>query len=401
MMKRFLVIALCLLSFLGTFWTVSASQEGKLLVWCDDTRSAIMKDLAGKFTSKYNVPMEVQEINFGDIRDQLAVAGPAGKGPDILIGPHDWLGQLVVSGLVAPVDLGKKRKDFTEVSLSAFTWGRELYGLPYAIETVGLIYNKKLVPSPPKTWKDLVKVGKKLSDKSKKQWGFVLPQPDPYHSFPVMSALGAYVFGRNEDGTLNPADIGLNNEGGVKGMQLFVDLIKNEIMPLGVDYNTMTTLFKEGKVGMIITGPWAFEDFQKAGVDFGFAPIPTIEGKKPKPFCGVQAFMISAFSKNKVMAQAFLNEYVATKETMLALYKKGARPPVYIPAQSGLDALTKGVYNSAMSATPMPNIPEMNSVWTAWGNAIELILNGKQAPQAALDEAVAQIKKAIEESRKK
>ena len=33
------------------------------------------------------------------------VAGPAGEGPDIIIGAHDWLGELVTNGLLAPIDL--------------------------------------------------------------------------------------------------------------------------------------------------------------------------------------------------------------------------------------------------------------------------------------------------------
>jgi len=47
----------------------------------------------------------------------------------------------------------------------------------------------------------------------------------------------------------------------------------------------------------------------------------------------------------------------------------------------------------------MPAIPEMASVWTAWSNALELIWSGKQTPQQALDEAVAQIIATIKKSR--
>ncbi len=401
-MKRFALLALCLLLILGMVTPVFASEEGKLLIWADDTRSSVMKELAKEFTAKYKVPVEIQEINFGEIRDQLSVAGPAGNGPDVLIGAHDWLGQLIVNGLIEPVDLGKKEKDFSPVAISAFSWGKELYGVPYAIESIGLVYNKKLVPKAPKTWDELVSIGKKLSNKAQQRWGFVIQQPDPYHTFPVMSAGGAYVFGKNPDGTLNPDDVGLNTPGGVRGLQLFRDLIEAEIMPLGVDYNTMTTLFKEGKTGMVIAGPWVFEDFRQAGVDYGFVPIPTIDGKQPRPFVGVQGFMVSSFSKNKLLAKAFLDEYVITKETMFALFEKGQRPPVYLPALNMVkDNDAKAIYQSASEGIPMPNIPEMNSVWSAWGNAIELVLNGKLTSQKAMDDAVGQIKTAIEKSRKK
>lgn len=399
-MKRFISVALCLLIFLGSVLPVLGSEEGKLLIWADDTRSGIMKGLAKEFTAKYKVEVEIQEINFGEIRDQLSVAGPAGKGPDILIGPHDWIGQLIVNGLIEPIDLGNKKKDFSSVAISAFSWGKELYGVPYAIESIGLIYNKKLIPQAPKTWNELKTIGKKLSNKAQQRWGFALPQPDPYHSFPVMTAGGAYVFGENPDGTLNPDDIGLNTPGGVRGMRLFKELIDEEIMPLGIDYNTMTTLFKEGKVGMIITGPWAFDDLRQANIDYGFAPIPTIDGKKPRPFVGVQAFMISSFSKNKLLAKAFLDEYVITKETMIALYEKGHRPPVYLPALKEVkDDEINAVYQSASEGIPMPSIPEMNSVWSAWSDAIELVLNGKLTAEEAMNEAVGQIRTAIKQSR--
>ncbi len=400
-MKRFVLLLLCLLVLGGTIVPAYASEEGKLLIWADDTRAGVMRELAREFTGKYKVPVEVQELNFGDIRDQLSVAGPAGKGPDILIGPHDWLGQLIVNGLIEPIDLGTKAKDFTPVAINAFSWGNELYGVPYAIESIGLIYNKKLVSRPPQTWEELRTVGKKIADRAAQRWGFVIPHPDPYHEFPIMSAGGGYVFGQNPDGTLNPNDIGLNNKGGVRGLQLLKALIDDGIMPLGVDSNAATTLFKEGKVGMIIAGPWVLEDVRKAGIDYGIAKIPLIDGQRPRPFVGVQGFMISAFSKNKMLAKAFLDEYVITKETMLALFEKGARPPVYIPALNTVtDHDAKAFYEIASEGIPMPSIPEMNSVWTAWSNAIELIFNGKLPPQQALDEAVVQIRIAIEQSKK-
>ena len=106
-----------------------------------------------------------------------------------------------MNGLIEPVDLGDKKKDFAPVAISAFSWGNELYGIPYAVESIGLIYNKKLVPKAPNTWEELVAIGQKITDPKKKQWGFVLPQPDPYHTFPLMAAGGGYVFSKNTDGT--------------------------------------------------------------------------------------------------------------------------------------------------------------------------------------------------------
>ncbi|MGE5573355.1 MAG: extracellular solute-binding protein [Bacteroidota bacterium] len=337
--------------------------------------------------------VEVRELGFGDIRDQLGVAGPAGEGPDIIVGAHDWLGQLVANGLLEPVDLGARAKEFVPVSLTAFTWGKTLYGVPYAIESIGLIYNKKLVPTPPKTFDELIAIAKKLTNKDKKEYGFLLQQPDPYHTFPLMSACGGYVFGTRHDGTLDPLDVGLNNKGAVRGLEIFDKLIEDGTMPVGIDYPTMLGLFKEGKVGMIITGPWALKEIRDAKINYGFTKIPTIDGKAPKPFVGVQGFMVSSFSKNKLLAKAFLNEFVATEKTMKALFDKDPRPPAFLPTAKAVssDPDIAGIGASAAEGVPMPAIPEMASVWTAWTNGLELIINQKLDPQKAMDDAVAQI----------
>ncbi|MDR3107810.1 MAG: extracellular solute-binding protein, partial [Bifidobacteriaceae bacterium] len=40
-------------------------------------------------------------------------------GPDIIAGPHDWLGELTANGVVAPLELGDKAAAFNPVSLAA------------------------------------------------------------------------------------------------------------------------------------------------------------------------------------------------------------------------------------------------------------------------------------------
>ena len=392
-----IILFVCVLvTVLAAAMPAGASEEGKLLIWADEVRATVMTEFAAGFEAKYKMKITVQQTNFKDIKEQLGTAGPAGSGPDIIVGQHDWLGEFVTSGLIEPIDLGDKQKDFSPSSLQAFTWGKSLYGLPYGIESVGLIYNKALVPKPPKTWTELVSRGRKLSNKAKGQWGFTMPQPDPYHTFPLMSATGAYVFGVNADGTLNPLDVGLNNKGGVFGLQLLVDLVKAGIMPLGCDYDTMINLFKTGKVAMIIAGPWTFADFRAAKVNFGFTKLPTVKGKIMRPFVGVAGFMVSAHGKNKMLAKTFLTEFVATKSAMKSLFNKDPRPPAYLPvAKEVTDPDISGVLANAATGIPMPAIPEMGSVWNAWSNAISLALNGQLTPQKALDDAVDQIVAAI------
>ncbi|MBC7099045.1 extracellular solute-binding protein, partial [Candidatus Bipolaricaulota bacterium] len=142
------VVSVLVLGMLGL-----ASEPGKLIVWCDETRAPALTEAAQKFTVAYGVPVEVVEVPFSDIRGNLAVTAPTGEGPDIIIGPHDWIGELIYNGLLEPLVLpADLLAQFDPASLEAFSWAGELYGLPYATECVALIYNKDLVPEPPATF---------------------------------------------------------------------------------------------------------------------------------------------------------------------------------------------------------------------------------------------------------
>lgn len=400
-MKRTFSFALVLVLTLALGGAALASTPGELLIWADDTRAPVMEDLGRQFEAEFGVPVKVTELGFGDIRSQLAVAGPAGEGPDIIVGPHDWLGELIVNGLIEPIDLGDLAGDFEQVTLDAFTWGDQLYGVPIAFESIGLIYNKALVPTPPATWDELLDMAAALTDREQGYYGFLMQMPDPYHTFPLFSATGGYVFGTNPDGTLNPLDVGLNNEGSVRGLEVFDHLIESGLLPVGTDYNTMTSLFNQGRVGMIISGPWALGDAAAAGIDFGFTRIPTIDGGQPAPFVGVQGFMVSAFSENKILAEVFLKEFVVNTDTYLAMFARDPRPPAYKPALDQLEdnLIVQGVRESGGAGVPMPSIPEMGSVWTAWSDAIELVMNQELEPKEALDIAVQQILDLIRSSR--
>ena len=247
------------------------------------------------------------------------------------------------------------------------------------------------MPTPPATWDELLDIADALTDREQGYYGFLMQMPDPYHTFPLFSATGGYVFGTNEDGTLNPLDVGLNNAGSVRGLEVFDHLIESGLLPVGTDYNTMTSLFNQGRVGMIISGPWALGDAAAAGIDYGFTRIPTIDGGQPKPFVGAQGFMVSAFSQNKFLAEVFLKEFVVSTDTCLAMFARDPRPPAYKPALDLLedDIVVQGVRESGAAGVPMPSIPEMGSVWTAWSDAIELVMNQELEPQEALDLAVA------------
>ncbi|MGM0819584.1 MAG: sugar ABC transporter substrate-binding protein, partial [Actinomycetota bacterium] len=127
-------------------------------------------------------------------------------------------------------------------------------------------------------------------------------------------------------------------------------------------------------------------------------PIPEIDGGTPQPFVGVQGFMLSSFAENELLAQTFLTDYMATEEAQLALYDADPRPPAMLSAfeEVSEDPNIEGFGESGLEGQPMPNIPEMDSVWESWTDAYELIWEGSEEPDTAFTQAAEQIRGLIE-----
>ncbi len=363
-----------------------------LTIWADDQRADAFYGIADQLLSETGVCLNVQEFGFGDIRTRISLAGPAGKGPDIFVGAHDWLGELAANGVPVEMDLGNKVADFDPVALKAFTYDGKLVGLPYAVESVAFICNSDLVPTPPTTYGELKTMAKEMQDAGTVKQFFALMGGDPYHQEPVNTAFGGYIFGQADAG-YDACAVGLDSRGAIDYLTWIDGMVKDGLLSADVDWETAHVLFETGDAACIITGPWALDRFLANNVNYSINAVPG-EADAGSPFVGVQGFMINAFSPNKVLAQAFLTDYVATNAVMEPLYTAGNRPPAYLPARDIMDADAKAFSEVAASGHPMPAIPAMSAVWDAWGTAITSVFMQSETPEEAAANAARQVRSA-------
>jgi len=66
-----------------------------LTVWVDETRKSAVETAAKAFQTATNAKVNLVLKNFEDIQQDFTTQVPLGKGPDITIGAHDWLGNLI------------------------------------------------------------------------------------------------------------------------------------------------------------------------------------------------------------------------------------------------------------------------------------------------------------------
>ncbi|MBO9128678.1 extracellular solute-binding protein [Bacillus sp. 165] len=385
----------------------TAEKQNTLLVWEDKDKSAGLEDAVKSFEEKYDVKVTVKEMQMTDQVKQLRLDGPAGTGPDVITLPHDQIGGAVTEGLLAEVKVDDSVLDkFTDSSVAAERFDGKLYGLPKATETPVFIYNKKLMPKAPETMDELYTFSKDFTKNG--NYGFLALWDNFYFAHGPIAGMGGYVFGE-KDGMLNPDDIGLNNDGAVKGAEYIQKWYKEGLFPKGIigenGGSAMDGLFNEGKAAAVMNGPWAFDGIQKAGIDFGVAPMPTLpNGEHVKTFMGVKGWHVSSFSKNQELATKFI-DWITNEENAKVRFEKTQEiPPVKSLIEDPIIADNEGAKAVAIQsqyAVPMPNIPEMGEVWTPAASALQLIATGKQDVKAALDEAVKQIKTNIETNHKK
>jgi arabinogalactan oligomer / maltooligosaccharide transport system substrate-binding protein len=378
----------------------AGSGDGEL-GWLNKVADAFEKTPAAK-----GAKIEIVSVPLGENRDKFIQGAPKGEGPDLIATiPHDQLGQFAAAGVVEPMDKyidTAFKADVAASALDAFNYKGRTFGIPMFGEAVAIIYNKKLLPGGiPKTWSEFISTAQKLTNAEKQEFGFLAPIGIQYHMNGFYRAFGAYVFGKNKDGSFNTADIGLANGGAVKAAQLINDLrFKYKLIPEGAeDSNLQLDLFTKGKLAMWLDGPWRIADVKKAGISFGIGLPPTPDGATGKfqPFIGIRGIVMNAYSKQKDVSSAFA-KYLVTSQQQVGLNTIGGRLPISKSAvrQLGKDPVVAGFSGAIAAGVAMPNIPEMGKVWDPWANALSLSIKTANPNFGDLHQkAVDQIKAAI------
>ncbi len=367
----------------------------KLVVWVNDEDIAaeISQQLFDRYTEETGIEIVMERVAQPDQVQDLALAGPAGDGPDLFFQPQDRLGDIVAQGLAVPFEYqDDELAGFSQAGIDAFTYEGDIYGAPVAIETYFAYYNKSLIDEAPETIEDAFEMSKAFTDPSQDKYGYLI-SPEFYYLYSFINGYGGYVFGE-EDGVYDPEDIGLNNEGAVEGLTTYQEFINEGLLPKTLTVDVIDGLFSEGKVGMVVSGPWNLPIYGEAlGDDLATAPLPKINGEGAPSFVGVKAWLTSYYSENQEWAQDLAKFMTNDENSQLYYDVTGELPPRDNILDQISDPIYAGYTEQINYGTPMPNIPEMSAVWDM-DNAIELIVGGEDVKEM-LDEIVDNIKDKI------
>lgn len=332
------------------------------------------------------------------LNDSLKMVGnDQNSAPDMYFFAHDKIGVYAEMGILAPITdfIDKSTLDqYIPMTIEAATYKGEVYQLPLYFETLLYMYNRRYMSDDevPSTTEELYKY---MQENTKGgHYGFVEQHSTAYYAAGWLHAFGGYIL--NENG-----EPGLDDENTIKALEYHKKFV--ELMPTEGEYSTVNTLFREGKAHSTIGGPWLVPTARESGIDLGIAPMPTVDetGNKIAPYSGVQGIhVLKVAAERKHDAIAKVLQVLTNDSVGIAMAKASGCAPAKQscyddPAISG-DDMVMAMYDTAQDAVPMPNVPEMDVMWTVTENLlVDVNMSGKDvrsSAQAAQQQAESLIK---------
>ncbi len=349
-----------------------------------------------------------------ELRPNFIIAALAGKGPDLVHVPGDFIGPFVELEVVQPLDpfFGPAFLDsFITQPFPANTWFK---GRLYQIaDRVGnhlcLVYNKDLVAEPPQTISELIEMGKQIArdwdgdgipDRYALAWNYI----EPYFVVPFIGGYGGWILDEHNNPTLNTPAV-------IKAAKLIQDLRnKYQIIPKEADYETANALFRDGRTAMIINGPWSWGTYLRDGIRLGIARIPKIDetGLWPTPLVSPMGYMMNVNvegQKRQIVIELirFLTstevELELARQFLIVPSRKEALQRALNDPELGRNELYRASIDQMKVGRLMPVITEMRWIWDAMRPAYQGIFTGKYTPEEAAREMQRLAEKLIQESR--
>ena len=402
-LRRVLGCAAVLALSVGTMSAAMAATEVRVVVsYYSAETGPIFEAMAEAFEqANPDIDIQIEVVNWDNLEQKLTTDVAGGTAPDISIIGTRWLAGYVQEGIAEPLDsyMSEEFKaQFIETFMSPSVFDGETYGLPVAASARAMYYNRKMledagITEPPATWDELKDAAAKLSALSDDTYGFGIQgkeiETDAYWYYALWTHGGSIL----EDGKS-----GIASEAGVQAANLYKSMIDEGLTQPGVTgYNRegLQDLFKQGRLGILLTGPWLRGQMaaEAPDVDYGIAPIP--EGTTKATYGVTDSIIMFSDSEVKEAAWKFLEEAAFTdqwrreftlKEGFLPVFKSVAEDP-HFADDPQLAAFTE-LLPYARFAPIIPNWEEMADATSA---ALQRVYLGEAAPEQALGEAAERI----------
>ena len=390
-MKRMVAVLLAvamLISLAACGSGKTQTDPNRLVIW-HDKEDAVIETLSA-YLKEALPDVEIVFEKKTSLTDSLKLVGnDPNSAPDLFIFAHDKIGVFAEMGILSPItellDEGVL-EDYLDMTLEAASYKETIYQLPLYFETLMFMYNRRYMQDEevPATTDELLSYME--ANTGRGRYGFVEQHSTAYYSAAWIHGFGGSIIDSQGEPFPNPDAV----KDALRYHLKFV-----ELMPGETEYATVNTLFLEGKADATIGGPWMVPSARAAEIDLGIAPMPVVDatGMALAPYSGVQGVHVLKFAaENKTeTVKAFLAALTAPEVGVSLALASGCAPAnskCYEDPAVANDALVQAMRETAQIAVPMPNIPEMDVMWTVTSNLLtDVNLSGKDV-DSAFEEAL-------------
>ena len=393
-MKRLIALSLSL-CMVGTMLAACSSSQDTaqedgpvtITIW-DDKEDEVAAALQAELDQL--APDIVVNLERKDgLTDSLKMVGnDPNSAPDMYFFAHDKIGVYAEMGILAPItDFIDEEtlNQYLPMTIEAATYKGEVYQLPLYFETLLYMYNRLYMSDDevPQTTEELYSYMQETTQGG--HYGFVEQHSTAYYAAGWLHAFDGYIL--NDEG-----EPGLNDANTIRALEYHKKFV--ELMPTEGEYATVNTLFREGKAHSTIGGPWLVPTAREAGIDLGIAPMPTVDetGKQIAPYSGVQGIhVLKVAAERKHDAIAKVLEVLTGDQVGIAIAQASGCAPAkescYDDETVSQDDMVMAMYETAQNAVPMPNVPEMDVMWTVTENLLVQVNMSGADVQTSADEA--------------
>ena len=380
-----------------TILTCSKSSPGKIILWTSlrPVERNLLQQKLDDFGKQFPDYQFIQLFYAPEeLRTNFIISALAGKGPALVHGASDNVGPLTELQVIQPLENLFPASFLDSFITQPFPANTYFRGHLYQIaDRVGnhlcLVFNKKLVLHPPVSINELIEMGKTLvkdldGDGKPDTYALAWNYTEPFFAVPFIGGYGGWILDDQDNPTLNTPAV-------VKAAQLIYDLAnKYKIIPKECDYETANALFLDGRVAMIINGPWSWGTYLKSGIDIGLARIPKIDetGLWPTPIVSPLGYSLNVNLKGRDLQVAVeLVRYLTSTPVELEFARQFNIIPSRQDAIDVPDLRNNELWIQALDqmrvGRPMPVITELRWIWDAMRPAYQGIFNNQISPEKA------------------
>jgi multiple sugar transport system substrate-binding protein len=411
-MKRLALVGLvvALAAVLATVSLGAPKSPVQIVMWhgYTDVEGKALKAQVDEFNrSQSAVKVKLQFYGNADYALQkVLTAISGGKYPDIAYLYGSWAANIAKSPKTLDLtqrvkEPGFRFNDIWPAARLAATVNGKVIGLPALIDNLALVYNKKLLrqagvpfPTAKWNWATMEQAAKKLTNRSKKQFGWAYvndgSEDTVWRYWALLWQAGGDIL------TPDGKKAAFDSPAGVKALTHLQRMAKDKSIYLDSGNGNYANLFNSGRIAMLYTGPWDLSSF--TNVDYGVQILPG--DKNHQTIAGPDNWVL--FDNGKERANAawtFMKWFMSTKQHLklalatgqLPMRKSELKQPGYKAYTKKYPGIKTFVANLLNAKKVRPVDARYPRISEAVGQAVQGVLLGKADPKKALDDAAGKV----------